>query len=581
MAITLSSKYLDELKKKGSNNPNIIIAAEILFTSFIADGTYLADGSITAVGSESAGAEKWGWSTGGFSDVMPILGTVSSLQNKLNIKGGFSSLGQITVTIQGRDNFLDLIRDQYLKNRRVTRMDGFDVAGFTYADYAPTFTGKILDWTRNGDTLSLTIGDDALVDTKRKIPTENDTKTQVRDYRSMNPVDIMLDILKSEPISIPEALIDTAQFESERDIWLAPLVFDRVLTKPEQALDLLAELQRDTNSFIIHDGEKITFKYFGPPAPGENVEEWTDDNAILQDSLSVKSGYQDKFYNRIIIYYDYDEDGNNKNESYSRANITVDASSQGSTQWDESSTLEVKSRWIRTIAYTQTSTVAGVTIYHASISNDTGDGSLIYNNTNNTLTWTPPGDSVGATVKLNKDGYYQIFGADTTKFVRVVVTTASLPSSNKTDTITISSLNGEALASSLGSKLLQRHRDPVPSINFTVDLNKVSLEGGFLKPTDPINITSNEVSYKGVDSLNRERFMLTSVRPDFANGTVAIEALKAGLPADNSVKYGFIAPAGQPDYPTASITEREYAYIGRASDNKVNAGTVDGYVIYY
>jgi len=580
MAITLSSKFLEELKKKGYNNPNIIIEAEILFTSFIADGTYIADGSITAVGSESAGTEKWGDSTGGFSDVAPILGTVSSLQNKLDIKGGFATLGQITVDIKGRDNFLDLIKNQYLKNRRVTRKDGFDVAGFAYSDYAPTFTGKILDWTRSGDTLSLTIGDDALVDTKRKLPIENETKTQFIDYRSMNPVDIMLDILKVQ-LGIPAERVDTAKFESERDIWLAGIVFDRVLTKPEQALNILAELQRDTNSFIVHDGEKISFKYFGPPAPGENVEEWTDDNAILQDSLSVKSGYQDKHYTRIVIYYDHDEDGNNKAESYSRANITVDANAESSTQWDESSTLYIKSRWIRTIAYTQTSNISGVTIYHASISNETGGGSLDYNDTNNTLTWTPPGDVIGTTVTLNKDGTFQVFGLDTTKFIRVVVTTASLPSSNKTDTITISTLNGEALASSLGNKLLQRHRDPVPSISFTVDMNKVSLEGGFLKPTDPINITSNEVSYKGVDSLSRERFMLTSVRPNFANGTIGIEAVKAGLPSDNSVKYGFIAPAGQPDYPTASETQREYAYIGRASDNKVNAGTVDGYYIYY
>ena len=578
MAITLTSAFIDELKKKGSNSPNIIVEAEILFTSFIADGTYLADGSITAVGSESAGLEKWGSSMGGFSDVKPILASVSSLQNKLNIKGGFSSLGQITVVIEGRDNFLPLIKNQYLKNRRVTRKDGFN--GLDYSDYAATFTGKILDWTRNGDTLSLIIGDDALVDTKRKLPVENSTKTQVIDYRSMNPVDIMLDILKVQ-LGIPAAQVDTTQFESERDVWLAGQVFDRVLTKPEQALDLLAQLQRDTNSFIVHDGEKISFKYFGPPAPGEDVEEWTDGNAILDGSLSVKSGYRDTFYTRIVFYYDYDEDGNNKTESYSRVNITLDTSAEASTQWDESGTLEIKSKWIRTLAYTQASNVSGVTIYHTSTSNDVGAGTLAYTASTNIVTWTPPGDVIGLPVKLNKDGKYQVFGSDTTKSIRIVVETASLPVSDKSDTITISSLNGTALASSLGKKLLQRHRDPVPSVNFTVDINKVSLEGNFLKPTDPINMTSDEVAYKGVDSLSRERFMLTSVRPDFANSTIGVEAIKAGLPADNSVKYGFIAPAGQPDYPTASVTEREYAYIGRASDNKVNAGTVDGYVIYY
>ena len=60
--------------------------------------------------------------------------------------------------------------------------------------------------------------------------------------------------------------------------------------------------------------------------------------------------------------------------------------------------------------------------------------------------------------------------------------------------------------------------------------------------------------------------MLTSVRPDFQASKVSIEAVQTKMYR----KYGFIAPAGYPDYPSATTAQREYAFIGRASDNKVN-----------
>ncbi len=117
MAITLSDAYLGKLKE-GVNEPNVILEVTL-----------------------DSGTVKWGYSTGGFSDVLPIVKSLSSLQNKLDIKGGFVTLGQITVVISGRDNFKELLRDEFLKNRRVVRKDGFSAV--TYDDYAATFTGTI------------------------------------------------------------------------------------------------------------------------------------------------------------------------------------------------------------------------------------------------------------------------------------------------------------------------------------------------------------------------------------------------------------------------------------------------------
>ncbi|NIW98780.1 MAG: hypothetical protein GWN13_11135, partial [Phycisphaerae bacterium] len=125
---------------------------------------------------------------------MPVLKSVSSLQNKIDTKDGFTTLGQISIVITGRENFKDIIKDEYLKNRRVTRKDGFVASGFDYSDYADTFTGTIQKWSRKGDELTLVVSDD-LIEAKKKIPVENSTNTQLIDYRDTNPVDIMKDIL--------------------------------------------------------------------------------------------------------------------------------------------------------------------------------------------------------------------------------------------------------------------------------------------------------------------------------------------------------------------------------------------------
>jgi hypothetical protein len=69
--------------------------------------------------------------------------------------------------------------------------------------------------------------------------------------------------------------------------------------------------------------------------------------------------------------------------------------------------------------------------------------------------------------------------------------------------------------------------------------------------------------------------MITSLRPDFLWHTAKVEAVQTKMYR----RYGFIAPAGYPDYPSASAAQRERAFIGDAS-NKVNGGTEDGYYIW-
>lgn len=535
MAITLTTAFINALKSN-ANAPNVIIEVAL-----------------------ASGTRKWGLAAGGFSDVAPVLKSVSSLQNKIDPKSGYTTRGQVTFVITGRDNFKNIVRDEYLKNRRVTIKQGFTVSGFVYSDYAAVFTGKISDWSRKGDELTITVSDD-LTEASKKLPVENATKTQYLSYQNMHPADIMTDILLTR-LGIGSGYVDSTKFASERDTWMQGWKFERILTEPKDANDYLNELQIETNSFIVHDGEKVSYKVFAPPVPGQTIEEWTDGFNILEGSLSCKSGYKENFFNRVVFYYDYAETGQDKEVDYDSAVIAVDSASQGSGQWNETTTKVIKSKWVRTYTHNQPTNVTGVVIFHVSSSNGAGDGHISYTAATKTLQWTAPGGAAGTAVPVLKDGRYQVFSPDLTKYCRVIVTFASLPVIDKNDTITITGIAGLTLATTLAQKILSRYRDPVSTVAFEVDISNVAWASAFIKPTDIKDITSDEAFEKGVNSWTKERVMITSLRPDFTSGKVGVEAIETR----QYRLYGFIAPAGYPNYGSASAAQKEYCYIRASS----------------
>jgi len=410
-----------------------------------------------------------------------------------------------------------------------------------------------------------------------KVPTENTDGTQYLDYTTTHPVDIMTDILTNQ-LGIEAGYIDTDRFTAERDQWLNGMLFSRVLTEPEDANKYLNELQIETNSFVVHDGEKVSLKVFAPPSPGLSIEEWTDNFNILEGSFSQQSGYKDNFYNRVVVYYDYDESGGDDTGNFESAVISLDASSQDSTEWDEASTKTIKSKWIRSLTWTQPSNISGVTVYHCSRNNPIGAGTLSFTydpGGEHTLQWTCPGGAVGSAVTVSQSGKYDIYSNDETKWLRVIADYTSLPSAAQSDFITITALNGISSATTLANKLLYRYRDPVSTVSFEVDINNVAYNNEFIKPTDLKDISTDEACEYGLDSWLGERVMITGVWPDFSGHTVKVEAVSTRM----SRRYGFIAPAGQPDYALASTGECEYAFIGDAN-NMVNGGTEDGYYIW-
>ena len=581
MAIIINDNFVAELKKN-TNIPNCVIEVSL-----------------------DSGIVYWGYHTMiANPEIKPILKTVSNLQNKIDPNKGYTTRGQITLTISGRDNFKTLIQNNYLKNRRVKRKEGFIINSantslygsgyygsglyggevFPYSNYITTFTGKIIDWSRNGDELTIVVADDLAVDAAKNIPVENATKTQYYDFRNTHPVNIMTTMLQSTAmLGISTSFIDSTAFTNERDVWLQGWVFDRIITEPLAANQYLNELQIETNSFIVHDGDKISYKVFAPPVPGQTIEKYNDNDNMLLDSMSIESGYKDNFYNRVAIYYDYDESNEDNDINYESLHIATDAASQSTAQWSEIKTKIIKSNWLRSRTYTEPVNITGCIIYHCSFNNViiagstlAQPGTITYNAAAQTLTWKPPSSSAaGAAVVVSKNGKYQLFGIDETKNIRVIVTSSSLPVGNQSDDINVTNLNTNTLVGQLAQKILNRYRNPVTTIKFDLDINNVAWNSQFIKPTDLKDITTDEAFEFNESSWSNKRVMLTSIKPDFEKNKIQCEAIETQL----FKRYGFIAPAGYPDYPTATTVQREYAFIGNSS-NQVNAGTVDGYIIW-
>ncbi len=81
-------------------------------------------------------------------------------------------------------------------------------------------------------------------------------------------------------------------------------------------------------------------------------------------------------------------------------------------------------------------TLTGVVIDDA-MGNPVGSGSLFFDQSANTLRWTPPTSSAGTAVDVTGDGVYAIQGGSDGGVLLVTIVNASLPSSDATDTIAI------------------------------------------------------------------------------------------------------------------------------------------------
>ncbi len=337
---------------------------------------------------------------------------------------------------------------------------------------------------------------------------------------------------------------------------------------------MINELDEQTFNIVFPDGDKITCATFAPPLPGQTLPHVQDE--FLRGSVAVKGGMEDNFYNLCVVYYDWDESGGNEAENFDGVVIVSDAASQSASEWDEVARKEIKSKWIRSRTIGQPTTVTGVVVYHVNPKNAVGGGTLDYNNTDKTLKWTSYGDSAGTEVKCDKDGKYQLFSGTTTKYIRVVVTYASLPTADKQDTLAVSALPGSNLATVLATHWVARYRDPRAELTFDLDLADAVHMDRFLRVSDVLKVSSERIVTKGRLKWDEERIFLISVQPDFGKKRFRI----SGIQTTFKKRYGFVGPTTlTADYDGATAAQREYAFIGDGN-NYVGAANEDGYYVW-
>ena len=540
MSIPYTNKFLTELKNP-NRTPNDFI-------------------EIALVG----GDEQWGKHKV-FPRIRPVLKSVSKSHNKLDVKKNVTTKGDLTFTVAASSYIDGIIQNNRLKNLRVKKYEGFLADGWVDTDYIKVFEGVIYDFSHSNEIYTFRARDIREL-TSTSAPKSETDKTQFIDYSDTNPIDIMVDLIEVQA-GIPSADYDGAKFDSERDTWYNGWGFHRIITKSQPIEKYLEELQRETNGFLYHDGNKLSFKSFAPDVPGETVREFSDDYNLIAGKTSHDSGYIDQFFNRVEVHFDYDESGEDKKEeNYESIVVAEDIDSQ--TDWDEIKTKFIKSKWIRTYKHDQPSNITGCIVYHGSKDNGIGEGTLTFNFTNQTLTLQADGDSVGSIVKVDRSGKYQIKSSDERKYIRVIIDSTATPGSNKSDTITFAALQGETYATALATRLLNRYLVPVPTIKCAVDYHDISNDGVMFTPTDVVNITTDKVTIFGQGSFIQEPCILLEVRPDERTQIINIEA----IPTKLGQRGMFIAPSGQPYYEFATDEERRFWYIGRASDNKVFDG---------
>jgi len=435
-----------------------------------------------------------------FDDITVALGNITDGAIKISQDQSFADTRTVTFDLIGRANFINILADEFIKNRAVRVLRSFDSSD-PYSNYMPVFSGVIFDAKRSGDRCAIVAMDSLGAKANVGIPFDDDpvdideggeaSDIQSNVYSNNNAIDIMLDILTgnfvqdnpntsadNDSMSLSTAEVDTVFFEVLRDLWFSGVVFNRVLVKPVPAKKLLNQIMEETNSYIVNNGSRFMLRPFVPLILGGTVvKEYSDATGILEGSISHDMGFR-QFFNKIKFFFDYDESGSEESDDpYESVYIKENTDSSGASEQDETKVRTIRSKWIKSLSYEQpienNASMTGVILYYLSKNNGAGEGTLFYDFSADTLQWTAPGGSIGPAVDVGKNGTFQLKDSDETKFVRVAVKVSVLPITDQTSNITIVSLNGLGIAQSIAVRYLNRYADTVANVTFQVDLNDV------------------------------------------------------------------------------------------------------------
>lgn len=522
-----------------------------------------------------------------FEDVRPMLkNSPRALPSKIEIRYDKSSVGKVSFDLLEPEYFRKLIANEYLKNRKVEvkigPLDGH------YSDYFTYFKGKVKTYDIAKDVMRISVEDEWQL-TREKIPTLNETKTQFVSFGApiegadatssgMHPLVIMERLLEIAGIESP--YIDSEQFSAERRHFNTNWRFQRIINKPMPLKTLINDLQEITLTHLFQKYDQVSVRTFAPPLIGQSL--LSIDEEFIQGSFSLKGKQKDNFFNRIEVYYDYDEAADEL-DNYHSVKIVEDLDSQGATQWNEVKTKTIKSKWMKSLGVIQGNDLneeTGFVVLFASSACTTGLHTIRYTTGDTpTLEFRALGSSTfGEAIKVKKPEIYTIpDGEDDSKFITVLCIPDLYSGNTRTDDFRTEDLDGDALARILAKRLLNEFRDPVPEIDFKLPLHKLTHLGDFVTPSQIVKVSTDLGAWKGYDQLQNAYAMLLSVKPDFKNFRGAISAIITML----DKKFLHFSPnrLHQVDWADEDAEDQEYGAICDNNNEMTDPVKSEGYRI--
>lgn len=315
--------------------------------------------------------------------------------------------------------------------------------------------------------------------------TSHDTGKKIQQvivYDNQNIVDVAHSILNA--VGISDTYIDTTQFTSEKNTWLAWANVTRILHKPQKAKQYLKEIKEQ---FLVSiwqgEKQKIKIKYLGPIMPGQAYYKINDIANIIHQSVSVDDNEASRI-TRVIFYYSQLPDTNGSaQEDFSGVVINVDSDAEHDNSYAEEKPKIIYGTWIQ----------------------------------------------------------------------------------------------GDTLAKLLAGKIRQRFRDGVKIVPFDLELKDCSGNTAqpetYLKVGDVFELTTEAL--QGVDGIAETKYYYVVKKEQKTQGRFSLKCMDAKI---GKGRWFVIAPAGLPDYASATEAQRQYGYIADVT-GKMSDG-IDGYKIW-
>lgn len=340
----------------------------------------------------------------------------------------------------------------------------------------------------------------------------------------------------------------------------------------------LDELSKECLGNVFQVWNKLRFEKIEPPGSTETLKAFTDSQLL---SFDEDLSWPRDWANRIILRYDWDEQGENP-ENYESVYTAEDIDSISD---NGLRVKEIKSHWLKTYKYTQPhlgyvpgqlrggSDCTGVTVYALSWHNLSGNpggksandgrGYIKWNGENKSrrsLQYMAPGDNDwGPPVNIGrKSGLYLLKSKTEGKWIRVIVNIGILRHGSREDItrtkgvgydfdstssffITkISNNTATEIADVLTDDLLTYFGEPKATVDFQTDIaDGLEHQGKTLHIGQNIELTTDKGLYYGHHKLEDDSFMLTKVSHDFKSKKGKFEAIQSNFVVGNDA---YIAP---------------------------------------